>query len=92
MSDGIKNQKPAPKIGIFKRHPFIFRMTLLAGGMSLAYITMHLFFIDYLKKSDQIIQKEIQDLKAILQTNQSANIKTNKPTQSLSELSENKKL
>jgi hypothetical protein len=92
MSDNIKNQKAAPKIGIFKRHPFIFRMTLLAGGMSIAYITMHLFFIDYLKQSDQIIQKEIQDLKTLLQNNQTANMKTNKQTQSLSELNENKKL
>ena len=94
MSDDNKNKISSglPKQGIFRRFPTLFRMTLLAGGMSLAYITMHLFFIDYLKKSDQIIQKEIQELKNTLQNNMIANNKANKAVQSLSDLNESKKL
>lgn len=94
MSDEIKSKisNSTQKLGIFKRHPFFFSITLLGGGMSLAYLTMHLFFIDYLKKSDQIIQQEIQELKVLLQNSQTNNAKQNKSVQSLSDLNESKKL
>lgn len=94
MNDITKNKSVSavPKLGIFKRHPTLFRMTLMIGGMSMAYVTMHLFFVDYLKKSDQIIQKEIQELKIILENNMIANNKANKSVQNLSHLNESKKL
>ena len=94
MSDNTKNKSVSavPKLGIFKRHPTLFRMTLMIGGMSMAYITMHLFFIDYLKKSDQIIQKEIQELKILLENNITTNSKANKSVLNFSDLNESKKL